>query len=412
MDTVTLERAEVPPPEARTPRVDGIGAVRWLVATCSLTAAGIHFGFAPAHLSEDWAHGLFFISIAWLQVATGILAITHPRRALWVAAIVLNVGVVAVWVVSRTSGVPFGPEALRTEDVGTPDLLASSLEAAIIALAIVALRVPSVLRSRATPKRSLTALTAASALAIVVAGSVSLTPRFAGAHSHAASAAAGTSPCEKSGPPASPGQVEVATDGHNHRGPTAQVEIDQPTRTALEAQQVQARTVATKYPTVADAEAAGYHMSTPYVPCIGAHYTNIGLVGSFDPAAPSELLFDGTTPTSKIVGLSYLVFHRGGAPEGFAGPNDHWHQHNANGGLCFGNGVVIGGEELTQDQCKAIGGSKRELTDIWMLHDWTVPGWECSWGVFAGECPELGGRTGGSAWDAPDPATAGALGGS
>ena len=56
---------------------------------------------------------------------------------------------------------------------------------------------------------------------------------------------------------------------------------------------------------------------------------------AFDPAKPSELLYDGTRPDSKIVGLSYLVFHPGGAPEGFAGPNDHWHQHNANGGLCL-----------------------------------------------------------------------------
>ena len=71
-----------------------------------------------------------------------------------------------------------------------------------------------------------------------------------------------------------------------------------------------------------------------------------GSSAKFDPAAPSELLYDGTGPDAKIVGLSYLVFNRGGPPEGFAGANDHWHQHNANGGLCFNNGgIVIGGEE-------------------------------------------------------------------
>ena len=50
------------------------------------------------------------------------------------------------------------------------------------------------------------------------------------------------------------------------------------------------------------------------------------------------------------------------------------------------------------------------LTDIWMLHDWVVPGMECSWGSFAPECPELGGRVGGTAWDAPDPKSAAQLG--
>jgi hypothetical protein len=41
-----------------------------------------------------------------------------------------------------------------------------------------------------------------------------------------------------------------------------------------------------------------------------------------------------------------------------------------------------------------------------MLHDWVVAGFECSWGVFAPECRELGGRTGQSACQssAADPA--------
>jgi hypothetical protein len=63
--------------------------------------------------------------------------------------------------------------------------------------------------------------------------------------------------------------------------------------------------------------------------------------------------------------------------------------------------VVIGAESMTVAECEARSGVKRELKDIWMVHDWIVPGFECSWGVFAGECPELGGRVGGTAWDAP-----------
>ena len=189
-----------------------------------------------------------------------------------------------------------------------------------------------------------------------------------------------------------------------HRGPLVQKPVTQAERELLISQQRLARGVIDRYPTVASAEAAGYHKSTPYVPCIGAHYTNISLVPRFDPAAPSELLFDGTSPDSKIVGLSYLVLNPGGAPEGFAGPNDVWHQHNTNGGLCLQGAVVVGNEKTTRAECAARGGRKVELTDIWMVHDWVAPGWECGWGIFAGECPELGGRTGGTAFDEPDPA--------
>jgi hypothetical protein len=214
----------------------------------------------------------------------------------------------------------------------------------------------------------------------------------------------GDSPCELSGPPASEGQVGADAEGHNHRGPLLQVPIGRADRELLQVQQAQARDVALQFPTVAAAEAAGYRKSTPYVPCIGAHYTKMSLVGRFDPAAPSELLFDGTNPDSRIVGLSYLVLHPGGPPEGFAGPNDVWHQHNSNGGLCInGSGVVVGNESTSPKECEERGGRKVPLDDIWMVHDWIVPGWECSWGVFAGECPELGGRVGGTVWDEPDP---------
>jgi hypothetical protein len=202
--------------------------------------------------------------------------------------------------------------------------------------------------------------------------------------------------------------VALDAEGHAHRGPSPQVALTREEREQLAAQQELARSVVTKFPNVAAAEAGGYRKSTAFIPCIGAHYTNIRLALKFDPARPSELLFDGTNPDSKIVGLSYLVWNPGGAPQGFAGGNDVWHQHNNNGGLCQKGGLVIGGEAMSVEECAAIGGRKVALNDVWMLHNWIVPGWECSWGVFAGECPELGGRTGGTAWDAPAPGSAGA----
>jgi hypothetical protein len=207
----------------------------------------------------------------------------------------------------------------------------------------------------------------------------------------------GNTPCEKAGAPASEGQV-LDGEGHFHRGSLAQVAITEAARTQLKLQQIQARAVVAKYQTVADAVAAGYHQSTVFVPCIGAHYTNVGLAVAFNPAAPSELLYDGTRPTSRIVGLSYLVYHPGGAPDGFAGTNDHWHQHTFNGGLCIAGEIVIGAESTSAADCAKRGGKKIALTDIWMLHDWAAPGWDCSWGVFASECPELGGKIGLDAW--------------
>jgi hypothetical protein len=309
--------------------------------------------------------------------------------------------------------------------MGFPDILATVLEVvAVECCLLLLLRLGGTRRRLAS--RWPVAVGLGAVLAVIAASvSYSLTPRFTDAHAHsrdsgtaaaghsaaaggghndaAAHAAAagltGTTPCELSGPPSSP-----SADGHTHRGPLPQQPVDRATRGRLEEQQIIARQVVTRYPTAADAERAGYGKSTVYVPCIGAHYTNIPLAQRFDPAAPSELLYDGTTPDARIVGLSYLVYHPGGAPEGFAGPNDVWHQHTFNGGLCINaNGLVVGNEGSSQAECRALGGIKVPLTDIWMLHDWVVPGFECTWGVFAAECPELGGRLNGSAWDAPRP---------
>ena len=372
-------------------------AVRWVLCAASLGAAVIHFAYSPSHFDEYWLYGLFFVVIAWLQLLWAMAVVLRPTRWLFAAGAVVNAAVIGVWALSRTVGVWVGPNATVTEPASFPDILATALEALIVVASLV-------LIGRVLARRRVgmwVAPVAAAAAFVLVAGSAaySITPRFAATHSaHSHAALTGDTPCEKSGPPLSEGQV-FDSAGHFHRGPAPQIAIDQATRLQLEAQQTQARAVATKYPTVADAERAGYRESTVYVPCIGAHYTNQALAGGFDPGAPSELLYDGTAPDSRIVGLSYLVYHPGGPPEGFAGPNDLWHQHTFNGGLCINtNGLVIGAEATTPAQCTAMGGFKVPLKDIWMLHDWVVPGFECSWGVFAAECPELGGRIGGSPW--------------
>jgi hypothetical protein len=233
-----------------------------------------------------------------------------------------------------------------------------------------------------------------------------------------AQTAAAKTPCEEAAPvAASPGEVgaggggsqavknaaAVASEEHGGRGPVKQVPLSAAEKATLATQLAAAKSVVAKYPTVKQALAGGYMMSTVYVPCIGAHYTNIGFASHFDAANPSELLYAGTSLDSKIVGLSYLVWHKNGPPPGFAGPNDRWHQHNANGGLCLKGGVVIAGEESSRQECAAKGGSKTLLTDVWMVHAWVAPVLKCNWGVFSGECDNLGGKLAGTAYDSPFP---------
>jgi hypothetical protein len=397
LTTDEMELGDIASPTRRT----GEQNARWILAACSLGAAAIHFAYAPSHLSQYWLYGVFFVVLAWAQVLWAFGIVTRTWKWLPLLGVTGNAAVIAVWAMTRTIGAGIGPDATLSEAATFPDITATELEAVVLVGSLMLLVRPAFLLGRRyTGWRSPALLGSAFVLIAGTAG-YGMAPRFAAGHTHAA--LTGTTPCEKAGPPASQGQV-LDGSGHFHRGPTAQQPIDQATRLELEAQQQVARAVAAKYPTVADAEHAGYQKSTAYVPCIGAHYTNVALAGAFAPGAPSELLYDGTTPGARIVGLSYLVYHPFGPPAGFAGPNDVWHQHTFNGGLCISDsGLVLGAEATTPAQCAALGGRKIPLTDIWMLHDWVVPGFECSWGVFAAECPELGGRIGGTAWDPPNP---------
>jgi hypothetical protein len=167
--------------------------------------------------------------------------------------------------------------------------------------------------------------------------------------------------------------------------------LDAPTRALLAQQLTIARNHALQFPTVADATAAGYHLAGGFAPGSGAHYIGFQMTGNgaFDPNAAQSLIYDGTSPTSKIVGLMYYAI--GNAPEGFAGPNDHWHRHSH---VCtkFANGRIDvpfpADADVTAAQCAGVGGRYMAITG-YMVHAWVVPGWESPQGVFSHENPNL-----------------------
>jgi hypothetical protein len=155
---------------------------------------------------------------------------------------------------------------------------------------------------------------------------------------------------------------------------------------------VAARDFAMRYPTVADATKAGFVMAGGFAPLVGAHYVGIANAasGAFDAGNASTLIYDGTNPDSRIVGLMYLG-GAGQAPEGFAGPNDHWHRHT---GVCvkFTAGVIEvpfpADADITKKMCDGKKGTFMNRT-TWMVHAWVVPGWESPSGVFSHDNPNL-----------------------
>jgi hypothetical protein len=378
--------------------------LRWVLAALSLGAGVIHFAVAGEHYDLSWAHGTFFAVVAWLQISFAVAVVLRPTRRLLTAGVVLNTGILGVWVMSRVWGAPFGSNPWTPEDVGWADGLSSAFELGIVALALAVLVRPAVAQHELRPAFARPVVGVAG-LGVAVIASLAFTPAFASSHSH------GDSHGESV---AADGKNAAASAAHSH-GPTtlsgqkvkgvkaqdvaAEEQPNQPldpaTRDVLKTQLGQARDFALQYPTVAHATAAGYRLAGGFAPGSGAHYIAYGGLtgpGEFNPSKVNSLIYDGVSPTSQIVGLMYFGMSQGdGAPEGFAGPNDHWHRHS---NVCVkfgGNGIDVpfpADAEVTEAQCKQAQGSFMKVTG-YMVHAWVVPSWESPLGVFSHDNPDV-----------------------
>jgi hypothetical protein len=103
-----------------------------LAAIASLGAAIVHFAVVPTHWQEWMPSGLFFVSLALFQLIWARLVLARTTTPVLAAGIMLNVGAVALWALSRTSGAPFGPHAGEPEFVRAADLCALLLQIYVV----------------------------------------------------------------------------------------------------------------------------------------------------------------------------------------------------------------------------------------------------------------------------------------
>jgi hypothetical protein len=118
-----------------TPRAwrrDGIGWIV-LVALASFGCSVIHGMVCPDHFHEATLYGVFFAVAATLQAAWGVAVLWRPARPLFVIGAAGNLAVVVLWVVTRTVGLPVGPDVWRPEAVSGLDALATAMELVVVA---------------------------------------------------------------------------------------------------------------------------------------------------------------------------------------------------------------------------------------------------------------------------------------
>jgi hypothetical protein len=103
----------------------------------------IHTAVIVDHFEEFWLFGAFFAATTCLQAVWTVLVYGDPlNRRLLLAGAVGNGALVAVWAISRTIGVPLGPQPWRPEALGVADVLSTldELAAVVLVAAVLALR--------------------------------------------------------------------------------------------------------------------------------------------------------------------------------------------------------------------------------------------------------------------------------
>ena len=358
----------------------------------SAGAAAIHLAMAPPHVGDSTLLGVGFVVAAWAQLATAWVGIVRPSRRLWTAAAGLNVALLGAWAVSRTAGLPFGEHRGHPEDITIVDATTVALEvvAVLLALRLLLFRATGIGR----------ALAVAVPVLAVGAASVAIASPDARSHAHGddGHTHAGMTPewaaLEERG-------FGSFMNGHAHD--IIQTTLDPVTQAKLDEQLAVTAALAGDFPTLQDAVDAGYRRAGPYVPGLGVHMIRFDGEGYLNPDGvmddvhlrhPLSLLYLGTEPDAELGGFMYYAA-TDVEPQGFAGRNDSWHYHEnlcavpaSDGFLDFPFGPDFA---ATQAQCDEVGGTL--MDSQWMIHVWTVPGWDDMdryGGVFAEMNPGFG----------------------
>ena len=343
------------------------------LAALSVGAAAIHFAVVFEHFSEYVLYGVFFLIIAWAQAIWAAVVLWRPSRLwLWLG-IAGNAIILAVYLASRTTGLPFGPDNGHTEPFGALDVVGAILEFALIAGCAALLWRPS-LADRPVRRRTgfaaIASLAAFPAVVIAVTTAV-MTPGWAGPEGPAGMASG--SAMTASAPGAQPGMGDMGTTNG-----LADMRMYGSTAPATAAQVIAAGnlikatgTSLARYQNVQAAFAAGYTyvLKTNGEEHLLYNGPNPAYAG-LNPQHPSSLVYAINVPHHApiLLGAMYIENGNTNGPQ-IGGGLTRWHSHLT---VCEnGKPTIAGFGVQLRGTCNPA--TWRDQYTSQMLHVWVVP---------------------------------------
>ena len=349
------------------------------LAALSVGAAAIHFAVVFEHFVEYTLYGFFFLVISWAQLIWPAVLLWRPSRLwLWLG-IAGNAVIIAVYVASRTVGLPFGPDLHNTESVGALDVVSCVLEFLLIVGCAALLWRPS-LADRPVARRGAFARVAALVavpVAVIAATTAVMTPGWAGPEGPAGMAA-GMSSQSSSNSQSSSGSL---TSGMGDMGTTDDLPDMQmygstapPTAAQVQAaaQLIEQTDVSLKrYANVQAAFAAGYTyvLKTNGEEHLLYNGDNPSYQG-LNPQDPSSLVYAINVPNHApiLLGAMYIMGDQQNGPQ-IGGGLTRWHSHLV---TCVnGRQTIAGFGVQLRDSCNPA--TWQDTYTAQMLHVWVVP---------------------------------------
>jgi hypothetical protein len=347
------------------------------LAALSVGAAAIHFAVVFEHFAEYTLYGSFFLVISWAQMIWPAVLLWRPSRLwLWLG-IAGNAVVIAVYVASRTVGLPFGPDLRHAESVGALDVVSCVLEFGLIVGCAAVLWRPS-LMDRPVARRGAVArvatLVAVPAAVIAVTTAV-MTPGWAGPEGPAGMAS-GTSSGRSSQSSSSTVNSGMGDMGTTDGQPDMQMYGSTAPPTAgqvLAAAHLIKETDASlkRYTNVQAALAAGY---TYALKTNGEEHLlydgNDPSYQGLNPQDPSSLVYAINVPNHApiLLGAMYIMGDQQDGPQ-IGGALTRWHSHLV---TCVnGHQTIAGFGVHLRNGCNPA--TWRDRYTAQMLHVWVVP---------------------------------------
>lgn len=123
-------------PAAQSRRHSTLDTRRAAAALAALAGA-IHLYVAPEHFDEYFLFGMFFLVLGAAQLTlAATLAVRPLDRGWYLLCAAVTLAVAALWIVTRTVGLPIGPEPWQPEPVGALDLSSKAAELAFVYTAL------------------------------------------------------------------------------------------------------------------------------------------------------------------------------------------------------------------------------------------------------------------------------------